>query len=61
MTHDIDNKQPHLGNYLRLPPFWVENTKEWFVIAEARFRLRNVVDEQQMFNHVVNSLQKESL
>ena len=59
----MDNEeQPQPGSSsLRLPPFWAENTEAWFAIAEARFRLRNVVDEQVMFDLVVNSLQKESL
>ncbi len=56
----MDNEQHH-GGSLRLPPFWPENTEAWFAIAETRFRLRNVEDEQQMFDHVVNALPKESL
>jgi hypothetical protein len=53
-----DGEQPHLNNggSLCLPPFWVENLEAWFGIAEARFRLCNIEDEQVKFDLVVNSL-----
>ena len=57
----MDNEQQQHGGSLRLPPFWAENTEAWFAIAETRFRLRRVDDEQEMFDHVVNALPKESL
>ena len=56
----MDNNDHNHGS-LRLPSFWPDNTEAWFAVAETRFRLRNIDDEQQMFDMVVNSLPKESL
>jgi hypothetical protein len=41
--------------------FWTENSEAWFVIAESRFRLRNIKDDQVNFDLVVNALPKECL
>ena len=58
----MDNEQPNNGgSSLRLPQFWAENTEAWFAIAETRFRIKRVDDQQEMFDHVVNALPKESL
>jgi hypothetical protein len=58
----MDNEQPNNGgSSLRLPQFWAENTEAWFAIAETRFRIKWVDDHQEMFDHVVNALPKESL
>jgi hypothetical protein len=46
---------------LRLPIFWADNTEAWFAVVETRFRLKNINDEQEQFDHVVNALPKESL
>jgi hypothetical protein len=55
----MDNKQPNnRGFSLRLFTFWAENTESWFAIAETRFRLKWVDDQQDMFDQV---LPKESL
>jgi hypothetical protein len=57
----MDNEQPNGGSTLRLPTFWAENTGAWFAIAETRFRLKSVDDQQDMFAHVVNTLPRESI
>jgi hypothetical protein len=41
--------------------FWTENSEAWFGIAESRFCLRNIKDEQVNFDLVVNALPKECL
>ena len=58
-----DEQPPHNnhGGSLRLPLFWAENSEAWFGIAESRFRLRNIEDEQVKFDLVVNALPKECL
>ncbi len=57
----MDNEQANNGgSSLCLPQFWAENTEAWFAITETRFRIKRVED-QQMFDHVVNALPKESL
>jgi hypothetical protein len=56
----MENNDQHHGS-LRLPSFWPENTKAWFAVSKTRFRLRQIDDEQQMFDLVVNALPKESL
>ena len=58
----MDNEQPNNGgSSLRLPQFWAENTEAWVAIAETRFRIKRVDDQQEMFDHVVIALPKESL
>ncbi len=56
----MENNNQHHG-FLRLPPFWPENTEAWFAVAEIPFRLRQIDEEQQMFDVVINALPKESL
>jgi hypothetical protein len=61
----MDNKEqpPHnnVGGSLRLPQFWAENSEAWFGIAESRFCLRNIEEEQVKFDLVINALPKECL
>jgi hypothetical protein len=58
----MDNEQPNNGgSSLRLPQLWAENTEAWFAIAETRFRIKRVDDQQEIFDNVVNALPKESL
>ncbi len=57
----MDNEQPNRGSSLRLTTFWAENTEAWFAIAETRFRLKRVDDQQDMYAHVVNALPRESI
>ncbi len=61
----MDNKEqpPHnnVGGSLRLPQFWAENSQAWFGIAESRFGLWNIEEEQVKFDLFVNALPKECL
>jgi hypothetical protein len=56
----MDNAEQPLGNNngdsLRLPQFWAENLEARLGIAEARFRLRNIEDEQIKLDLVINYL-----
>ncbi len=61
MDNDEQPPHNHHGGSLRLPLFWAENSEAWFGIAESRFRLRNIEDEQVKFDLVVNALPKECL
>jgi hypothetical protein len=55
---DYDDQR---GSSLRLPTFWPENTEAWFAVVETRFRLKHVNEELKQFDHVMNSLPRESL
>ena len=57
---DNDKQPPHNnhGGSLRLPLFCAENSEAWFGIAESRFRLRNIEDEQVKYDLVINALPK---
>jgi hypothetical protein len=57
----MDIKQPNVGSSLRLPLFWAENTEAWFAIAKTRFHIKRMDEQQEIFDHVVNALPKESL
>jgi hypothetical protein len=57
----MDNEQPNGGSSHRLPTFCAENTEAWFAIPEARFRLKRVDDQQDMFAHVFKALRRESI
>lgn len=46
---------------LKLPPFWPESPASWFMYAESRFRLNNVVSEIQKFDNLVSALPRESV
>ena len=62
-TKANENQPPHNNNggSLCLPQFWAENSEAWFGIADSRFLLRSVKDEQVKFNLGVNFLPKECL
>jgi hypothetical protein len=45
---------------LRLPPFWSDTPRSWFTMAEAQFRLRNVVDDNDKYLSVVTALPREA-
>jgi hypothetical protein len=59
---DLDGpQQPQQFYNMRLPSFWVDKPASWFVLAESRFRLHGVADEQRRFDLLLSSLSKESL
>ena len=41
---------------LRLPDFWEERPRQWFLHVEAVFKLRRISNDDDMFNHVVSAL-----
>jgi hypothetical protein len=45
---------------LRLPAFWSDAPRSWFTMAEAQFRLRNVVDDNDKYLSVVAALPREA-
>jgi hypothetical protein len=56
---DLDGRNRFAN--LRLPTFWEDKPASWFALAESRFRLNGVGDEQVRFDLLVNSLNKESV
>ena len=41
---------------IKLPPFWPDNIKMWFVQTESEFRLKGVSASQTKFDYVVQSM-----
>jgi hypothetical protein len=41
---------------VRLPQFWLSKPAAWFTLAESRFCIRHIKDEQQQFDHLLSSL-----
>ena len=41
---------------VKLPEWWPDNARIWFVQAEAQFCLRKITDQQTKFWHVVSIL-----
>jgi hypothetical protein len=41
---------------VKLPVFWPSRPDAWFTLAESRFRLRQVTDSQQKFDHLLSAL-----
>jgi hypothetical protein len=54
---------PVSGGYasLRLPEFWPDTPAAWFAHVESKFRLRNVTEEAEMYDHLVGSLPRSSV
>ncbi len=49
----MDNELPNNGgSSLHLHQFWAENTEAWFTIAETRFQIKRVDNQQEMFDHI---------
>jgi hypothetical protein len=46
---------------VRLPQFWRTKPTAWFTLAESRFRLHNIGDEQRRFDHLLSSLGDETI
>jgi hypothetical protein len=46
---------------LRLPEFWPDTPAAWFAHVESKFRLRNVTEEAEMYDHLVGSLPRSSV
>ncbi len=56
---DLDGRNRFAN--LQLPTFWEDKPASWFALAESRFWLNGVGDEQVRFDLLVNSLNKESV
>lgn len=61
-----ENQQPagqqaaaaHVGD-VKLPSFWPARPVAWFHLVESRFRLRRIVDETVMFDHLLSALPED--
>lgn len=49
-------QQPQPPRDIKLPLFWASRPAAWFLLAESRFRLRHINDEQQRFDHLLSAL-----
>jgi hypothetical protein len=56
----MDNEQPAVPvpghSDVKLPPFWVTRPAAWFRVAESKFRLRNIEDQNVKFDHLLAAL-----
>ena len=50
---------PQLQRDIKLPQFWAARPNAWFTYIESRFRLRNIVEEQAKFDHVLSALPED--
>jgi hypothetical protein len=41
---------------VKLPQFWAARPAAWFTLAESRFRLKSITEEQQLFDHLLSAL-----
>jgi hypothetical protein len=46
---------------VKLPQFWTSRPAAWFTLAESRFRLRQVEDEQLLFDHLLSALGDDTI
>ena len=44
---------------LKLPPFWPDRAKFWFLQAEAQFSLRNIVADETKFFYIISSIDQD--
>lgn len=44
---------------VKLPTFWPSRPAAWFRLAESRFRLRDITQEQAMFDHLLSALPED--
>lgn len=45
---------------IRLPAFWLDKPRLWFIQAESQFTLSNIVNEVTKFHHVVSQLDQRT-
>jgi hypothetical protein len=60
-TAAADAAESSAGATLRLPEFWPDTPAAWFVFAESKFRLKNIVSETVRFDLLVSSLPRDSI
>lgn len=46
---------------LKLPPFWKNNIKLWFIQAESNFELSGITNENTKYNNIVAAVDPETL
>ncbi|CAH2105071.1 unnamed protein product [Euphydryas editha] len=60
----VDNAVPRLTVdrvAVRLPPFWPEDSKVWFVQAEAQIQISGIKEDTMKFYHIISQLDQSSL
>ncbi|XP_039297828.1 uncharacterized protein LOC120354551 [Nilaparvata lugens] len=55
LQQPIQNYEVHRVS-IKLPPFWLDKPRLWFLQAESQFTLSNIVNEITKFHHVVSQL-----
>jgi hypothetical protein len=60
-TAAADAAESSAGATLRLPEFWPDTPAAWFVFAESKFRLKNIISETVRFDLLVSSLPRDSI
>ena len=45
---------------IKLPTFWAQQRKVWFLQAEAQFHIRKITDDTTKYYHVVAALDQET-
>jgi hypothetical protein len=60
-TAAADAAESSAGATLRLPEFWPDKPAAWFVFAESKFRLKNIISETVRFDLLVSSLPRDSI
>ena len=46
---------------VKLPTFWADNPRTWFIHAESQFDISNITVSRTKFNHIMASLPKETI
>ena len=46
---------------IKLPTFWAQQPKVWFLQAEAQFHIRKITDDTTKYYHVVAALDQENI
>ena len=44
---------------VKLPTFWTDNPRAWFIHADSQFDISNITVSRTKFNHILSSLPKE--
>jgi hypothetical protein len=45
---------------LKLPPFWANQPRAWFIQAEAQFSIRSITQDTTKYHHLVAALDQQS-
>ena len=46
---------------VKLPAYWPSKPAAWFTLAESRFRLKNIVDEQSRYEYLLSALPESTI